>query len=60
VAAAAVKSGRAGPGRFEVRMEGGSLEVTVTAAMEITLSGPVREVCGGNLTGGFLEFLAGL
>lgn len=60
VAAAAVESGRAGPGRFEVRMEGGSLEVTVTAAMEITLSGPVQEVCGGNLTGGFLEFLAGL
>ena len=60
VAAAAVKSGRATPGQFEVRMEGGSMEVTVTAAMEITLRGPVQEVSGGSLTGGFLEFLAGL
>lgn len=60
VAAAAVKSGRVAPGRFEVRMVGGSMEVTVTAALEITLSGPVQEVSAGSLTGGFLEFLAGL
>ncbi len=60
VAAAAVESGRAAPGQFEIRMEGGSMEVTVTAAMEITLTGPVQEVSGGSLTGGFLEFLAGL
>ena len=60
VAAAAVKSGRATPGQFEVRMEGGSMEVTVTAAMEITLTGPVQEVSGGSLTGGFLELLAAL
>ena len=58
VAAAAVKSGRATPGQFEVRMEGGSMEVTVTAAMEITLAGPVQEVSVGSLTKGFLEFLA--
>jgi len=57
VAAAAVKSGRAEPGQFEVRMEGGSMEVSVTAEMEITLSGPVQEVSTGSLTGGFLEFL---
>ena len=60
VAAAAVKSGRATSGEFEVRMEGGSMEVTVTAAMEITLTGPVQEVSVGSLTGGFLEFLAAL
>ena len=60
VAAAAVKSGRAVPGQFEVRMEGGSMEVVVTEAMEIILSGPVQEVSGGSLTGGFLEFLAAL
>ena len=58
VAAAVVKSGRATPGKFEVRMDGGSMEVTVTAAMEITLAGPVQEVSRGTLTGGFLEFLA--
>ena len=60
VAAAAVNSGRAEPGQFEVRMEGGSMEVAVTPAMEITLTGPVQEVSEGSLTGGFLEFLAGL
>jgi len=36
------------------------MEVTVTAAMEITLAGPVQEVSVGNLTKGFLEFLAAL
>ncbi len=60
VAAAAVKSGRAAPGQFEVLMEGGSMEVTVTASMEITLMGPVQEVSAGSLTGGFLKFLDGL
>lgn len=60
VAAAAVNSGRATSGQFEVRMEGGSMEVTVTEEMEITLTGPVQEVCVGRLAGGFLEFLAEL
>ena len=60
VVAAAVESGRVVPGAFEVRMEGGSMEVTVTAQMEITLRGPVQEVSGGSLTRGFLDFLAGL
>ena len=41
-------------------MDGGTMEVTVTAAMEITLTGPVQEVSEGSLTGGFLELLAGL
>lgn len=57
VAAAAVKSGRVAPGRLEVRMDGGSMEVAVTAEMEITLTGPVQEVSVGTLTGGFLELL---
>ena len=60
VAAAAVKSGRVASGQFEVLMEGGSMDVTVTSEMEVTLTGPVQEVSVGSLTGGFLEFLAGL
>ncbi len=60
VAAAAVKSERAAPGHFEVLMEGGSLGVTVTPTMEITLTGPVQEVSVGSLTVGFLEFLEAL
>jgi hypothetical protein len=35
------------------------LEVSVTAEMEITLTGPVQEVSTASLTGGFLELLAG-
>ena len=57
VAAAAVNSGRVAPGRFEVQMDGGSMEVTVSEGMEITLAGPVQEVSDGSLTKGFLEFL---
>ena len=55
-----MQSGRATPGQFEVRMDGGSVEVTVTAEMEITLAGPVQEVSMGSLTKGFLDFLAAL
>ena len=57
VAAAAVKSGRVRPGRFEVRMDGGSMDVIVTDGMQVTLVGPVQEVCVGSLTAGFLELL---
>jgi diaminopimelate epimerase len=57
VAAAAVHSGRVPPGRLEIRMDGGTLEVAVTAEMEITLTGPVQEVSVGTLTDGFLEAL---
>jgi len=59
VAAAAVKSGRVAPGALEVRMDGGSMVVDVTAGMEIKLTGPVQEVSGGTLTEGFLEILEG-
>ena len=41
-------------------MDGGSVEVTVTAEMEITLAGPVQEIFLGSLTKGFIEFLAAL
>lgn len=57
VAAATVKSGRGEPGTYTVRMEGGSLEVTVGAEWEVTLRGPVQEIYRGRLTPGFLEEL---
>jgi len=57
VAAAAVHEGRVEPGEILVLMEGGSLRVTVTPELDITLRGPVQEVARGVLTPGFLEFL---
>ena len=60
VAAATVKSGRGEPGVYEVRMEGGSLEVTVSPESHVTLRGPVQEVYRGRLTQGFLEGLESL
>jgi hypothetical protein len=38
-------------------MEGGSLLVTVTESLDVVLRGPVQEVCTGELTDGFLEWL---
>ena len=46
------------PGAYVVRMEGGSVEVTVSAELELTLRGPVQEVYKGSLTQGFLDSLA--
>jgi len=60
VAAATVKSGRGDPGAYEVRMEGGSLEVMVSAESAVTLRGPVQEIYRGALTPGFLEELDAL
>lgn len=60
VAAATVRSGRGEPGVYEVRMEGGSLQVTVSAESAVVLRGPVQEVYRGRLTSGFLEGLAAL
>ncbi len=57
VAAAVVRSGRGDPGAYEVRMEGGSLHVTVTAESDVTLRGPVQEIYRGSLTPGFLKRL---
>lgn len=59
VAVAAVHSGRVAPGEIEVRMEGGTLRVGVTASLEVVLRGPVQEVATGELTSGFLAWLGG-
>ena len=56
-AVAAVHRGRIPPGTVEVDMEGGTMQVTVTEELDVTLRGPVREVCEGHLTPGFLESL---
>jgi diaminopimelate epimerase len=44
VAVASVASGRLEPGVVRVEMEGGALEVTVGAELEVRLRGPVQEV----------------
>ena len=54
---AAVATGRLEPGPITVEMEGGKMEVTVTTELEVTLRGPVQEVCRGRLLPGFLESL---
>ncbi len=58
VAAAAVKTGRVAAGNIAVEMEGGDFLVKVTASFEITLQGPVQEICSGSLSPGFLESLS--
>ena len=57
VAAAAVERGLVPPGDVELQMEGGALQVHVTADRNLTLRGPVREVCEGTLSPGFLASL---
>ena len=57
VAVAAVHTGRVPPGDIEVRMEGGTLRVRVSASLEVVLRGPVQEVATGELTDGFLDWL---
>ena len=52
--AAAVRSGYMRPGRSEVLMEGGHMEVELGADWSVRLRGPVEEVCTGELTSGFL------
>jgi diaminopimelate epimerase len=59
VAVSAVASGRMPPGEKVVEMEGGSLVVTVTEALEVTLRGPVQAVCDGALDEGFVARLYG-
>lgn len=59
VAVAAVHEGRVEPGEIEVRMEGGTLRVSVTPDLDVVLRGPVEEVARGFLTPGFLERLKG-
>ena len=54
---AAVHTGRLAPGRVEVAMVGGTLEVTVSPDLEVALRGPVAEVATGELTPGFVAGL---
>jgi diaminopimelate epimerase len=56
-AAAAVNQGMLQPGPIDVLMDGGRLEVLVSPQLDITLRGPVREVCVGSLNEGFLASL---
>jgi diaminopimelate epimerase len=58
-AVAAVASGRRPAGDVTLRMPGGVLQVRVTDALDVTLRGPVQEVCEIELTDGFLESLSG-
>jgi len=57
VAVAAVHTGRLTPGEVEVRMEGGTLRVSVSLSLEVVLRGPVQEVATGELTDAFTDWL---
>jgi diaminopimelate epimerase len=57
VAVACVNTGRIAPGEVEVRMEGGSMRVTVSASLDVVLRGPVQEVTTGELTDRFVCWL---
>lgn len=46
------------PGQVAVEMRGGRLYVTVTPELDVTLRGPVREVCEGVLAEGFANALS--
>ncbi len=52
--AAAVRTGRLAPGRATVAMEGGAMEVTVSADWRVGLRGPVQDICTGTLAPGLL------
>jgi len=56
-AVAAVHQGRLDPGPIQVVMEGGTLQVTVSASLEVVLRGPVQEVAQGELLPGFVKSL---
>ena len=57
VAVAAAARGLVSPGTVVVQMEGGSLQVSVSPALDVVLRGPVEEVCEGRLTDAFLDAL---
>ncbi len=57
---AAVSTGRLEPGAITVEMEGGTLLVSVTRDLEVTLRGPAEEVAEGRLTPGFMRRLSEL
>jgi diaminopimelate epimerase len=56
---AAVATGRLGPGRVRVEMEGGDFFVTVSGEMAVRLEGPVQSVFSGRLSPSFLRALEG-
>lgn len=58
VAVAAVASGRRPPGEVTLHMPGGDLRVRVTPELDVTLRGPVQEVCDIEMSEGFLATLA--
>lgn len=56
-AVAAAGRGVVDHGDVEVRMEGGTLRVSVSPELEVVLRGPVQEVASGRLSDGFLDAL---
>jgi len=56
-AVAAAARGVVDYGDVEVRMEGGTLQVSVSPELEVVLRGPVQEVASGRLSEGFLDAL---
>ncbi len=56
VAAACVKTGRTS-GTLTVHMPGGDLSLKVSDQFDLTMRGPVEEVCVGTLSGELLQFL---
>ncbi len=56
-AVAAAGRGLVDYGDVEVRMEGGTLQVSVSRELEVTLRGPVQAVAVGRLADGFMESL---
>ena len=56
-AVAAAGRGLVDYGDVEVRMEGGTLQVSVSRELEVTLRGPVQAVAVGRLSDGFMESL---
>jgi diaminopimelate epimerase len=58
VAAAAVRRGFVNPGAFEVRMQGGSVEVEIGEDYQVKLRGPAQMVYGGELAPGLFEVMA--
>lgn len=56
-AVAAAARGVVDHGDVEVRMDGGTLQVSVSAELEVVLRGPVQEVARGRLSDGFLDAL---
>ena len=54
VAAAAVRRGFVQPGQFEVKMQGGSVQITVSPDYDVELLGPAQMVYSATLAEGLL------